>query len=159
MTKLTVQDLAMFIGCEMQMHIPNPVWIDTKFPMYKLFGVDISKEKVLLASFSGVAMWYDLTKTETCGWEYIKPILRPLLSMSEDETLEYDSIASFWNEGISEDYKRQFHYKVPNMLNIPDARFSVDGLKYLISKQFDVFRWIEKGLAIDKTKINQTLIN
>jgi hypothetical protein len=59
-----------------------------------------------------------------------KPILRPLSDMTETEKREVEGC-------LMDDYEFGFLHKP----------FTV---KYLISKHFDVFGWIEKGLAISK---------
>lgn len=61
----------------------------------------------------------------------VKPILRPLWDMLVDERQDIEDIGLHRHE-----LQAEFHR-----------------VKYLLSKHFDLFGWIEAGLAIDKTKI------
>jgi hypothetical protein len=70
----------------------------------------------------------------------IKPLLRPLSSMTEEEGIESETE---WNKG------RTLGDSVGQALNMANA-FRI---KYLLSKHFDLFDLIEKGLALDSTKI------
>lgn len=96
-------------------------------------------------------------------FEYIKPILRPLSSMTEEETEQYlrlkhnaysgeyeikISDAGFWwlFKGISTDQKFKFFGEILDESN-------AEQFQYLLSKSFDLFGLIEDGLAIDKTKL------
>jgi hypothetical protein len=67
-------------------------------------------------------------------WEWIKPILRPLSDMTEEEREQLNDIElgeSSW----------------------PTVAIALAPcFKYLLSKHFDLFGLIESGLAIDKTK-------
>lgn len=68
----------------------------------------------------------------------VKPILRPLSDMTEEEKFEIQQISGWV------DYN---HY-------INQGFCKPEVFKYLLSKSFDLFGLIESGLAIDKTKIN-----
>lgn len=71
--------------------------------------------------------------------EDIKPILRPLSDMTEEEGIDAEKE---WNNG------RRLGESISQALNIANA-FRI---KHLLSKHFDLFGLIESGLAIDKTK-------
>jgi hypothetical protein len=116
MERLTVQDLAMFIGCECL--------------------INNSKYENIIDRLEHISLVGDCAGSEY-EWEvrHCQPILRPLSDMTEEER----------------DERSEFIDRIEK----PGNSIEVDAklTKFLIGKQFDVFRWIEKGLAIDKTKI------
>ncbi len=146
MEKLTVQDLVMFLGCDCAVHRVNQ----------DLRG-HITLE--LLLSYEN-----DMVAKRKSEWYItdIKPILRPLSDFTEEEKKYISDIADRVNYrcfkdvfegkrviGLSWDKSSSLGF----LLNAP-AGFGVAEIqKYLIQKHFDIFNWIEKGLAIDKTKI------
>lgn len=67
----------------------------------------------------------------------IKPILRPLSDMTEDEKQEYDRLS-----GVVYYLSNKFHDQVAT-----DAHIT----QWLLSKRFDLFRLIDEGLALDAT--------
>jgi hypothetical protein len=73
------------------------------------------------------------------GFDKIKPILRPLSDMTEDECDEYNRLS-------------ETCYSVANKL-WDQIRQESSITKFLLSKYFDLFSLIEAGLAIDKTKL------
>jgi len=64
-----------------------------------------------------------------------KPILRPLSDITEEDMEEKDRI-----------FERHVGAKYAMIMA------TADFCKYLLSRHFDLFGWIESGLAIDKTK-------
>lgn len=64
--------------------------------------------------------------------EYIKPYLRPMSSMTEEEKLMYEGL----------------------MIGIDNISYMLDVIDWLNSHHFDYRGLIEKGLAIDATKLN-----
>jgi len=72
---------------------------------------------------------------------WIKPILRPLSDMTEEEETEYLKIFPEY-----EDYQR--------LMWETQILMEGEGTKYLLSKSFDLFNLIPEGLALDKTKLN-----
>ena len=91
--------------------------------------------------------------------ERMKPILRPLSDMTEEEKqwvkLTWEApFAAFDREPDIRifDYDSMHQARVPSMLACAEVTL------YLLSKHFDLFGLIEAGLAIDKTKLHsQTL--
>lgn len=153
--KLSVQDYAMFIYCDtyLESHITNGrdiTFLPGKHPInYKL--LKLGDEIISL----------------------FKPILRPFSEMTEEEMKELYFLVfkrAFVGNNIThrdigkkeERYvlwsgvERLFIYSDGDIGADCDlAHFSVHQptvVKWMISKQLDVFGWIEKGLAIDKTK-------
>lgn len=115
--KLSIQDLAMFLGADAQHEVLGIRPITTKW----LSDIE-----------------------ENCGedadieCESIKPILRPISDMTD---MENDLLAEYVDNSGA-DNKEECLQEMAILS------------KKLIEFQFDVFGWIEKGLAIDKTKIN-----
>jgi hypothetical protein len=86
---------------------------------------------------SGVHRFYAILDGGAFGvikvtdYSTIKPILRPLSNMTEDEIMEWRLI----NAGSQ----------------MPTIQQSAEEVKHLLSKHFDLFGLIEAGLAIDAT--------
>lgn len=97
----------------------------------------------------------------------VKPILRPLSDMTEDEGIEvckfivvekrqnqidlqeltsshiwYIDGEMWYGDGVSEVYDKYIKFN----------ELSADQFRYMLSKGFDLFGLIDAGLAIDKTK-------
>jgi hypothetical protein len=67
------------------------------------------------------------------GAAAVKPILRPLSDMTEPEGIEVQYMVDQMGVGYNATHGAQI-------------------TRYLLSRHFDLFGWIEAGLAIDKTK-------
>lgn len=65
-------------------------------------------------------------------YDHIKPILRPLLNMNEQEALELNCVFPFLDK-------------------IHNYEWSATDFVYMLSKHFDLFGLIESGQAIDLT--------
>jgi hypothetical protein len=117
------------------------------------------------ATVSGVG-WYErtgdsLTPSDlaTYNVKYVKPILRPLSDLTEEEARECFALWSggrfnpddYYNASALEDWWR---YADDHDV---DARAYCIGTpavwRYLLSRGFDLFNWIPDGLAIDKTTL------
>ena len=79
-----------------------------------------------------------ITDKQTYPIRYIKPYLRPMSSMTEEEYKEYSKL---WD----------LQDKFPTDA---DIRFKIDVFDWLNANHFDYRRLIEKGLAIEVTKEN-----
>ena len=75
--------------------------------------------------------WVDL--------EHCKPYLRPMSSMTEEELKTFYKI---------EDMEHPVIWNIPQ----PNWHFSIDGIDWLLSKQFDFRGLIEKGLALEASE-------
>ncbi len=119
MKQLTIQDLAMFIGCE--------------------FEHTIFEEKKMI-TMNG---WWLSEIEKNDLFKYFKPILRPLSDMTEEEKEEKKKYISsiYWKRDWSIPYAEGY------LRGAPEAH----EIKWLISKKFDIFDWIEAELAVDKT--------
>lgn len=80
----------------------------------------------------------------------IKPILRPLSDMSEEEMKECGCLTYDFSD--EEDLMKWEWQDFKTLL-------SVEQFLWLLSKHFDLFGLIEAGLAIDKTKTKDDLQN
>ena len=119
-TELTAADLALYFGCEVE-------WLGERCSF--VFGVnatDKSFNPIRLVNSDGHTIWV-LEKT-------IKPILRPLSDMTEDENENAQKIVDAGGWGY-------------------EAAIAAELTVYLLSIGIDLFGWIDAGLAIDKTKL------
>lgn len=82
------------------------------------------------------------------AWSDLKPILRPLSDMTEEEKTEYK--AKF--NGM-ESTNILPEIRAGRLINFHLNSKSPFEVAFLLSKGFDLFGLIEAGLAIDKTKI------
>jgi hypothetical protein len=167
MTKLTVQDLAMFLNGNAEVIEVSQLYLDEPH------------ENDYVPQCS-VYITLDLLKDTEQGYVKVKPILRPLSDMTEEEMKELYFIVfrrNFVGNNISHrdigkeldryvlwsGLERLFIYANGDIGADCDLSYYPVNqpivFKWMLSKQFDVFNWIPKGLALDKTKINQTLIN
>jgi hypothetical protein len=95
-------------------------------------------------------------------WE-IKPILRPLSDMTEEEAIKYLRLKHNAYSGEYEIKLRDNGFWWLFKTIASDERFKFfgemldesnsDQFRWLLSKGFDLFGLIEAGLAIDKTKL------
>lgn len=74
----------------------------------------------------------------------LKPILRPLSDMSEDEAAHIDDLARRQLDGIETPANTKFVTGIRTN--------TAEALRWCLSKRFDVFGLIAAGLAIDITK-------
>lgn len=79
------------------------------------------------------------------SFERIKPILRPLSDMTEDEFYEFKSFAD-------NDCSKMIHIK--NVKDITTNLFhEFEASRFLLSKHFDLFGLIDSGLAVNAAEI------
>jgi len=121
---LTAKELALYLGCECQ-------YVDGL--IFELCGiVNIFGEPHAEGRISS-------NKTSAYPLSTVKPILRPLSDMTEEEDKECHNIMfGEFAEKVKDKYI--IHYEGKK-------------IAYLLSKHFDLFGWIEAGLAIDKTTL------
>jgi len=139
-TELTAADLALYLGCEVLVHYA---------PSTERIG------QLREVGQNGSWVRFELHTSAYKSHE-IKPILRPLSDMTEEEARDLRQIVDGDDsEQVAENsalkYFRQkeewYVDRIYLLLGKPNA------WRYLLSKHFDLFGWIPSGLAIDKTKI------
>jgi hypothetical protein len=109
---------------------------------YKVKVCLYEKETCILTGVDGYEVYLDVD-SDSFSIESIKPFLRPMSSMTEEEKEEFDGfcvIDEFAWKGNSEiGYKNQ-------------AIIMSDAIEWLLKKHFDIFDLIPKGLAIKVTE-------
>lgn len=93
--------------------------------------------------------YFENTEVGYAPYSKIKPILRPLSDMTEEECHEYgvESDGGVWLYGsISSDCTVGGHHHILEITRIAEIT------RQLCKSGFDCFELIENGLAIDKTK-------
>jgi hypothetical protein len=95
----------------------------------------------------------------------VKPILRPLSDMTEEEAIELTKLTAWKyygghpSERVYKTYKNAFgqlvvswgeHHREKNV-PITKSSFYPEEIPWLLSKGFDLFNLIHEGLAIDKS--------
>lgn len=143
--KLTVQDLGLVLGCDVevqgnhfQRHGP-----DDEPVFYLNHGevVTLSAEHLMMQDDDPNQMF--------------KPLLRPLLDMTTKEANEYRALTDICIELQISVISGEAERVRMHDLSITPEYEKADAIRmtYLIRQGFDVFGWIEKGLAIDKTTL------
>lgn len=132
MKTLSPSILAMYLGCDCQ-------YIDEDFNELIL--------PLLAVNMSGYAWFVDPEFDEAIEIKNVKPILRNLSSMTEEETIASE-LGCYDYRGVIVYYDPMFPHS---------EQFSPDQFAYLLSKSFDVFNLIEDGVAIDRDSINETI--
>jgi hypothetical protein len=173
MEKLTVQDLAMFIGCK----------VKYRGNIYDLITISMSNGWESNQQYVEIGTLGEETSDDDISVDYdeVIPIIRPLSDITESELIDIAKI--IYGQPDSVKWKVEFnkyrnchlvyrkHYSkrftfccetgeiecyemdmVDECKDIYNNQHYVT--KYLISKQFDLFNWIQKGLAIDRNKLN-----
>lgn len=100
-------------------------------------------------------------------WFEVKPILRPLSDMTEEEAVEVAKLSE-WEPHFRDVKVERTQYgdlvvrwdgclEGGEVFNATGAEFYCqEQFHYLLSRGFDLFNLIESGLAIDSTKQNST---
>lgn len=144
-TKLTAQELALYLGCEASALPNNGIGI--------FRGIDVSG-------------WAEIEIPEIGLFttNYFSLLLRPLSDMTEDEARDvyyirngevFNPRPEYWPENHA-DISALDDLRSDVELYQEDIRFVIGepaAWHYLLAHHFDLFGWIESGLAIDKTKI------
>src|SRR5688572_9361170 len=94
-----------------------------------------------------------------CNTYLLKPKLRRLSDMTEDEVLEYAKIDRRQTQSVKIDDGKWWSYLdadnnfykwMPVDFDMPTP----EGMRWLLAKGFDLFNLIDEGLAIDKATFN-----
>lgn len=141
--------------CEVTKDSNHGDWIDVRFD--EVISVTSMNWDVSSSNFHTFFFNYD----------EIKPILRPLSSMTEEEQIFvcHLSMPAGWIgvklfEATDDDWAMRI--RMPNdstdgsrSLYVSKKKFTPELTRYLLSKHFDLFGLIESGLAIDKGITNE----
>jgi len=112
--KLLLKDYGSRIGSNVKLSIEN---------MYGVYGLNLVGDKII------TVVHLDSNKLCYIPIEEVKPFLRPLSSMTEEERKEYQYITERW---------------------MYDTEYSIaDSIDWLNSHHFDYRGLIEKGLALE----------
>lgn len=138
--------LHLYLGCECIVKEPGE-------SAFKSVLEGIQRGKFLLKEYGHLLLWEAAE---------IKPILRPLSDMTEEELIEQENIFKIYEPDfeVTPDMRKNAWEKIKND-GIMAVEFSEDNnplmvfelFRYFLSKHFDLFGLIESGLAIDKTKL------
>lgn len=138
MEKLTAQIAALHLG--------QKCLLKKVFRVGSIDAIELAHVRVRFDEGTPVTAYYSI--------EYVRPILRPLSSLTESEARELYEIKfgfEYDGENCTEEYWGDFDSGLDTMLS-----YSVGNPKIwlkLLSWGFDLFGLIESGLAIDATKI------
>lgn len=160
--ELTAADLALYLGCECRLfNIINGVLeYERDGTLCGIRPQSIHQNRVLVNVKSEHGRIMELAYL----YCEVKPILRPLSDMTEEEAREiyflrngcaFDPRPYYWPEGHA-DISALNDLREDVELYQEDLKFCIgetDVWRYLLSKHFDLFGWIPAGLALDKTKI------
>lgn len=158
MNKLTVNQLALYLGAEAQISLYGKQRPNLIITGETLYDLEVHQR--------------DYPDQEIS----IKPLLRPLNDMTEEEAQELTETSKSKfssNFGVKDfKFKEWLHLDESTMskegfVYISNHRYelggkymfwfsrdvSFDGTVYLLSKGFDLFNWIEQGLAVSKPAI------
>lgn len=135
--ELTAIDLALYLGCEVYVETPTAsgTYHVRKGRFVGIRPVEKRRINPIIVDIEtdsgGVIDMYFMP-------DQTKPILRPLSDMTEEEKNDpiWDSETTF------SDFAGMVHCAAPVFA-------------WLLARHFDLFGWIDAGLAIDKTKTNQ----
>ena len=111
---------------------------------YKIKVCLYEKETCILLGIDGYEVYLDVD-SDSFRMESIKPYLRPMSSMTEEEKMEFDNFCVIdelvWKDNSDIGYKNQ-------------AIIMSNAIIWLLKKHFDFMDLIPKGLAIEVTKEN-----
>ena len=181
-TELTAADLAMYMGCEVYAETPTSYGA-VHVRKGRFVGIRPTEKRRINPILVDV-------ETESGGVidmyffpAQLKPILRPLSDMTDDELLEFAKICSGADsfrigKAVANNYKlvicifgEGFGKSVENLMVSERGEtwytsyFNDDEnggrnvinqhqqTIWLLSRHFDIFGWISAGLALDKTKL------
>lgn len=107
---------------------------------YKIKVCLYEKETCILLGIDGYEVYLDVD-SDSFRIESIKPYLRPMSSMTEDEKMEFDNFCVIdefvWKGNSDIGYKNQ-------------AIIMSNAITWLLKKHFDFMDLIPKGLAIEE---------
>src|SRR5688572_910316 len=131
---------------------------DIKDYLHLYLGCDV-KHEALKNIRPLTPAWYGALQKENILY-LLKPILRPLSDMTEEEAIGLAKIQKYdipEDDGVREELINIYTYDDEELTlgNYLPVKYYLDGLLYLLKQSFDLFNLIPEGLAIDKTKTPQ----
>ena len=117
-------------------------------PKWKNWGFEEEPEEIDGVSIYGVTFGCMDMSDGVIGFEFIKPYLFPLSSMTEEQKKEYDSECNKDLKVLSHSLANRTYTKT----RIATPLYY--GIDWLNTHHFDYRGFIEKGLAIDATGLN-----
>ena len=145
--------LHLYLGCEVDTNIQG---------QYVHPYGNVSLEKLTAENLFRILDTLDRDVKNKETWDedsdhYCKPLLRPLSDMTEEEREEFKNLCGLEKEDLDclTEFNDRFFdgqgssFGTAHLTNI--LQWAV-GVKYLLSKRFDLFGLIDAGNAIDKTK-------
>lgn len=143
--KIEMQSLLhLFYGCDVQ--VTGGEYVNGGY-VGKMIG--ISDGTVLVQHPKGSDAWEDINKC--------MPVLRPITDFKEMDIVdvaklfgEEYKLNADENEAVLKSIKERGWGAFDAMLTFKQAIMAAN---YFLSKRFDLYNWIEKGIAVDKIKI------
>ena len=136
--QLTNKQLALYMGCEAMWSVPKYTWEKT-----------IIDEELLYENFNYIKV-NGFSKN-------IKPILRPITDFLEMDLVEWakmlgqeNSLDIISNDAVVKDVRKKGWKSFDGTLTVKQSILAVE---WLLSRHFDIYDWINDGLAMDKTKL------
>ena len=130
--------------------LPYDVVCHTSVGDYKLLGIDIYKNEAHLDSpvYDEGDGYFDLEYGE------VKPYLRTMSSMTEDEKIMFNSIwDNDWDKALTNQIAEAWDRNgFENQTKILEIAACANAINFLIFHHFDYNGLIEKGLAIEAPK-------
>lgn len=140
MKTLTAKELALYLGCEAEFFITDQ-------------GVNLTRVREI--TLSRLRLYKDKD-----FYGYIKPILRPLSDITEEEARQVYRLHWGFTDNQMLNWERDYNtrdYKTwlinVQLYNTRGFNGNANTWTYLLSRGFDLFNWIEQGLAISKPAI------
>jgi hypothetical protein len=124
--QLTAHDLALYMGRPVRVYDSTGTRV----------GIDMADRCIQVEGDEGGMGWFLPSE--------VKPILRPLSSLTEEEAQEIGRIG---------DWRFPFDCLDLECSLMDIVKEYALVWRYLLSIGIDIFGWIESGLAIDKTKL------
>ena len=145
--QLLLQDICTRLPCGVKVWYKYGTWYPEKFAT----SIRLADEKIALShKFNKEGDWFPV---EEAGEILIKPYLRPMSSMTEEEKKEYIECACY---EIEESVNgRHYEYYLKDFCGTTDNPLvNTDGVDWLNAHHFDYRGLIEKNLALDCTGLH-----
>ena len=121
-----------------------------RLPYHPIVSVGINYNSGLQWSDDGLTIWLLSQIEEEDSWEYVKPYLRPMSSMTGEEKDELCNLCTMGNGGVNTDWESFGISIIDTHPRFSDS-FSTDysAIDWLNKNMFDYRGLIPKGLALE----------